>query len=44
MAVGLKVKFYWYQIGTGDFLHSFFSTIAYNLENSKWGSKYPFIM
>jgi len=44
MAVGLKVKFYWYQIGTGDFLYSFFSTIAYNLEDSKWGTKYPFIM
>lgn len=44
MAVGLKVKFYWYQIGTGDFLHSFFSTIAYNLEDAKWGTKYPFIM
>lgn len=44
MAVGLTVKFYWYQIGTGDFLHSFFSTIAYNLEDAKWGTKYPFIM
>lgn len=32
MAVGFKVKFYWYQIGHGDFLHSFFSTVAYNLE------------
>ena len=44
MAVGLTVKYYWYQIGTGDFLHSFFSTIAYNLENEKWGSKYPYLM
>ena len=44
MAVGLKVKFYWYQIGTGDFLHSFFSTIAYNLEDAKWGTKYPYLM
>lgn len=44
MAVGFKVKFYWYQVGTGDFLHSFFSTIAVNLEEKKWGSKYPFIM
>ena len=25
MAVGFKVKFYWYQIGDSDFLHSFFS-------------------
>ena len=44
MAVGLRVKYFWYQIGTGDFLHSFFSTIAYNLEDGKWGSKYPYIM
>ena len=29
MAVGFKVKFYWYQIGHGDFLHSFFSMVAY---------------
>ncbi len=44
MAVGFKVKFYWYQIGHGDFLHSFFSTVAYNLENGNWGSRFPVIM
>jgi len=44
MAVGLKVKFFWYHIGTGDFLHSFFSTIAYNLEGGKWGTKYHYFM
>lgn len=44
MAVGFKVKFYWYQIGFGDFLHSFFSTVAYNLEDKKWGSRFPVIM
>ncbi len=44
MAVGFTVMFYWYHVGTGDFLHSFFSTIAFNLENKKWGSKYPVIM
>ena len=44
MAVGFKVKFYWYQIGHGDFLHSFFSTVAYNLENGDWGSRFPVIM
>ncbi len=44
MAVGFKVKFYWYQIGHGDFLHSFFSTVAYNLENANWGSRFPVIM
>ena len=44
MAVGFKVKFYWYQIGDSDFLHSFFSTVAYNLENGNWGSRFPVIM
>ena len=44
MAVGFKVKFYWCQIGHGDFLHSFFSTVAYNLEDKKWGSRFPVIM
>ena len=44
MAVGLKVKFYWYQIGDGEFLYSFFSTVAYHLENNNWGSRFPVIM
>ena len=42
--VGFKVKYYWFQIGSGDFLFSFFSTVAYNLENQKWGSKFLVIM
>ena len=44
MAVGFKVKYYWYQIGNGDFLHSFFSTVAYHLENKSWGSRFPLLM
>lgn len=44
MAVGFTVKFLWYQIGSGDFLHSFFSTVAYRLEKGAWGSVYPVIM
>lgn len=44
MAVGFKVKYYWFQIGNGDFLHAFFSTVAYNLENRKWGSRFPIVM
>ena len=44
MTVGLRVDFLWYPIGTGDFFHSFFSTICYNLEHKIWGSKYPLIM
>lgn len=44
MAIGFRVKYYWYQVGTGDFLHSFFSTICYHLENKEWGSKYKYLM
>ncbi len=44
MTVGFKVKFYWYHIGNDDFLFSFFSTIAYNLEGKNWGSRFPLIM
>lgn len=44
MAVGFKVKYHWYQVGTGDFLHAFFSTICFRLENGKWGKKYPKLM
>lgn len=42
--VGFNVDFYWYEVGSGDFLHSFFSTVAVNLENGKWGSRFPVIM
>lgn len=44
MAVGFQVKFYWYEIGNGEFLHSFFSTVAYRLESGRWGSRFPIIM
>ena len=44
MEIGLKVDFLWYPIGTEDFVHSFFSTICYNLENQNWGSKFPYLM
>lgn len=44
MAVGFKVKYYWYQVGHGGFLHSFFSTISYHLEPNGWGTEYPFLL
>ncbi|MCM1500540.1 MAG: immunity 70 family protein [Clostridium sp.] len=44
MAVGFKVDSFWYQIGSGDFLYSFFSTVAYHLENGKWGKRFPVMM
>ncbi len=34
----------WYPLGSSDLVYSFFSTICYNLENQKWGSKYPCTM
>ena len=43
MSVGFTVKFYWYQVGSADFLFSFFSTVAYNLEYGKQGTKFPMI-
>ncbi|WP_088810836.1 MULTISPECIES: immunity 70 family protein [unclassified Listeria] len=44
MTVGIKVDFLWFPIGTGDFFHSFFSTICVNLENMNWGSEFPVVM
>lgn len=44
MAVGLKTGPIFYTIGTGSFMHAFFSTIAYHLERQKWGSKFPVLM
>ena len=42
--VGLKAGCYFYEVGGGDFLFSFFSTVSVNLENRKWGSRFPFLM
>lgn len=44
MAVGLFTDPLFYKIGHGDLLHSFFSTIAYRLENNEWGRRFPFLM
>lgn len=41
MAVGFHFDCFFYQIGHGDSLHSFFSTISYHLEPDSWGTKYP---
>ena len=43
MTHDMAVGFFWYQIGSGDFLHCFFSTVV-NLENGSWGSRFPLIM
>ena len=44
MATAFTVKYYMYTIGTGDFLHAFFSTVCGQLENGKWGSRFPYLM
>lgn len=35
---------FFYELGHGDFVHSFFSTISYHLEKDGWGTKYPLLM
>lgn len=42
--IGFTTHLYYYQIGSGDLLHSFFSTVAHHLEGGKWGSRYPLLM
>ncbi len=41
MAVGLRVLFNGWLIGSQDFSHAFFSTCAYRLEPDGWGSRFP---
>jgi len=44
MAVGLQTGPIFYTIGSSSFLHSFFSTISYHLEDKEWGDTYPIMM
>jgi 2,3-bisphosphoglycerate-dependent phosphoglycerate mutase len=44
MAVGLKLGSITDEVGTGDFLHSFFSTISGNLEADGWGARFPVLL
>lgn len=44
MAAGILVDCFYYELGHSDFVHSFFSTISYHLENEGWGTKYPLLM
>ncbi len=44
MAVGFRVNRIISEIGTPDFLHSFFSTISFHLEPNGWGTRYPELM
>ncbi len=42
--VGFQVGPIFYSVGSGNFLHSFFSTVAYQIEGNDWGSLYPVLM
>ncbi len=44
MSIGIKVGNITDEIGTSDFFHSFFSTICFNLEESKWGKRFPVLL
>jgi hypothetical protein len=44
MGIGLNVGDSYYEIGSGDFFNSFFSTVSYHLEPEGWGTKYPNLM
>ncbi|MFT5083923.1 MAG: 2,3-bisphosphoglycerate-dependent phosphoglycerate mutase [Lentisphaeria bacterium] len=44
MTVGLKIGSVFNVIGSGEFLHSFFSTISFHLEPKGWGSRFPELM
>lgn len=44
MAVSFKVGNHYREVGSGDFLHSFFSTISFHLEPNGWGSRFPELM
>lgn len=44
MAVGMRVGNSYWEIGGGDFMHSFFSTISYHLETDGWGTRFPVLL
>jgi 2,3-bisphosphoglycerate-dependent phosphoglycerate mutase len=44
MAVAIEVENIATELGTQEFVHCFFSTLSYQLENGEWGSKFPALM
>lgn len=44
MGVGIQLGRITDEIGSGDFLYAFFSTITGNLEPDGWGSRFPILM
>jgi hypothetical protein len=44
MEVGIEVGDSYREIGSGNFLHCFFSTVSASLEPGGWGSRFPPVM
>ncbi|TGN37906.1 immunity 70 family protein [Marinobacter confluentis] len=44
MAVGITVGPITAEIGTGSFVHAFFSTVSVHCEPNGWGTRYPRLM
>jgi Immunity protein 70 len=42
--VSLYVQNTMWRVGESDFLHSFFSTVAYQLERDGWGRRFPALL
>lgn len=44
MTIGFYLDNIFDEVGTSDFLHSFFSTISFHLEPKGWGTRFPELM
>ena len=44
MSVALNVEDRSWEVGSSQFLHAFFSTVAVRLEEGRWGSRFPTLM
>lgn len=44
MGIGIRSGNRYWEVGTGDFLHAFFSTISFHLEPEGWGTRFPVLM
>lgn len=42
--LGIKVKYFWYQMGSVHLFNTFFSTVLNILEKDKCGSRFPVLM
>ena len=42
--IGIHLKNIFTEVGSADFVHSFFSTISFHLEPDGWGTRFPELM